>query len=322
MDTNLRGNDPGNWGHSLANLIEIVFPLLDAVAARSIVEVGSYAGDLTRELLGWAAGAGASVSAIDPSPEPELIELGEHHEELELIRKTSHEALREIAVPDAVIIDGDHNYYTVREELRLIDERARGEIPLILLHDVCWPHGRRDAYYAPERIPAEYREAMVPGGGVFPANRGLVPGALPYRHVARHEGGPRNGVLTAVEDFVEGREELQLAIVPAFFGLGVLWRHDARWAGEVAEILQQWDRNPVLARLEANRVYHLATQYVRRSEILALRERSSIYADVLRLMLNSRAFAVGERLSRLRKGGRPAFSREVVRRALGNVEPR
>src|SRR5215208_6250219 len=111
MDTNLRGNDPGNWGHSLANLIEIVFPLLDAVGARSIVEVGSYAGDLTRELLGWAAGAGASVSAIDPSPEPELIELGERHEELELIRKTSHEAVREIAVPDAVIIDGDHNYY-------------------------------------------------------------------------------------------------------------------------------------------------------------------------------------------------------------------
>jgi hypothetical protein len=323
MDTNLRGNDPGNWGHSLANLTEIVFPLLDAVGARSIVEVGSYAGDLTRELLGWAAGAGASVSAIDPSPQPELIELAERNEELELIRKTSHEALREIPVPDAVIIDGDHNYYTVSEELRLIDERASASTaPLLIFHDVGWPHGRRDAYYAPDEIPPEYREAMVPGGGVFPGNPGLVPGALPYRHVARHEGGPRNGVLTAVEDFVERRKGLRLAIVPAFFGLGVLWREDAPWAAEVAEILERWDRNPVLARLEANRIYHLATRYVRRSEILGLRERSRVYEGVLRVMLNSRAFAIAERLSRLRKGGRPAFSRELVRRALGDAEPR
>jgi hypothetical protein len=323
MDTNLRGDDPGSWGVSLANLIEVVLPLLDAVGARSVVEVGSYAGDLTRELIGWAAGADASVSAIDPSPQPELIELAERHEELELIRKTSHEALPQIAVPDAVIIDGDHNYYTVSEELRLIDERASGSTaPVLIFHDVGWPHGRRDAYHAPDQIPAEYREAMVPGGGVFPGNPGLVPGALPYRHVARYEGGPRNGVLTAVEDFVEGREGLRLAIVPAFFGLGVLWRHDAPWAGEVAEILDQWDRNPVLARLEANRVYHLATRYMRRSEILELRERTRVYESVLKLMLNSRAFTVGERLSTLRKGGRPAFSRELVRRALGDVEPR
>jgi hypothetical protein len=110
--------------------------------------------------------------------------------------------------------------------------------------------------------------------------------------------------------------------VPAFFGLGVLWREDAPWAAEVAEILERWDRNPVLARLEANRIYHLATRYVRRSEILGLRERSRVYEGVLRVMLNSRAFAIAERLSRLRKGGRPAFSRELVRRALGDAEPR
>jgi hypothetical protein len=39
-------------------------------------------------------------------------------------------------------------------------------------------------------------------------------------------------------------------------------------------------------------------------------------------MLGSSAFAWAERLSRLRKGGRAAFSRELVRRALGNPEPR
>ena len=41
---------------------------------------------------------------------------------------------------------------------------------------------------------------------------------------------------------------------------------------------------------------------------------------LLRAMLDSRAFAVAERLSRLRQGGRPLFSREQIRRALGDQD--
>jgi hypothetical protein len=328
MEHDLRGNDPGRWGHSLANLAEIMFPLLDAVGARSVVEIGSYEGDLTSELLGWADGAARRegdairVTAIEPAPREELDELSRRRPELELIRETSHEALRHIALPDAVIIDGDHNYYTVREELRLIDERSAGAgLPLLLFHDVGWPHGRRDAYYVPEQIPDEYRETMVRGAHVFPSEPGLVAGGLPYMWAAEREGGPRNGVLTAIEDFAEGREGLRLALVPAFFGFGVLWRENAPWARAVAEIVEPWDRNPILARLEANRVFHLANEHVRRVEILGLRERNDIQEGVLRMMLGSRAFAVGEQLSRLRKGGRPMFSREQVKRALGEAEP-
>ena len=52
------------------------------------------------------------------------------------------------------MIDGDHNYYTVSEELRLIGERAPGsELPLLLFHDVRWPHGRRDDYFDVAQIP-------------------------------------------------------------------------------------------------------------------------------------------------------------------------
>ena len=31
------------------------------------------------------------------------------------------------------------------------------------------------------------------------------------------------------------REGLRLAIVPAFFGFGLIWHEDAPWAGAVAE---------------------------------------------------------------------------------------
>jgi Methyltransferase domain len=275
MDTNLRGNDPGQLGHSLANLTEVLIPLLDAVAARSVMEIGSYAGDLTRELCNWAVGAGASVTAIDPAPRNGLIELSEQRPELELLRETSHHALRRVSLPDVVIIDGDHNYYTVREELRLIDERTRGaEAPLLIFHDVCWPHGRRDAYDDPEQIPPERRESMVRNARVFPGEPGIAQGGLSYPWAAAREGGPRNGVLTAIEDFVKDRDGVRLAIVPAFFGFGVVWPRDAPWASAVAGIVEPWSDNAILARLEANRVLHLAKEHLRVAEVLLWTMRS------------------------------------------------
>ena len=62
------------------------------------------------------------------------------------------------------MIDGDHNYFTVREELRLIGERAQGAaLPLLLFHDVGWPHGRRDDYFDAGAIPR--RGQALAGGG-------------------------------------------------------------------------------------------------------------------------------------------------------------
>jgi Methyltransferase domain len=319
MDIDPYANDPGHWGASLANLAELMIPCLDAVGPRSVAEIGAYAGDLTGLLLRWAAGSGALIQAIDPSPKDELVALSEHRPELELVRETSHEALRHIPVPEAVVIDGDHNYYTVSEELRLIEERAAGgTLPLLMLHDVAWPHARRDSYFAPELIPEEHRQPMVEGPGLFPGVPGTRPGGLPYHWAAEREGGPRNGVLTAVEDFVSERDGLRLAIVPAFFGLGVVWRADAPWAEAVADIIGPWDRNPLLERLEANRVLHLASSHFQMVRAATFKRRVDRQEPVLRKLLDSRAFSLAEHLSGLRQRGRPVFSREEVRRALAD----
>lgn len=43
-------------------------------------------------------------------------------------------------------------------------------------------------------------------------------------HNGIEEGGPRNGVRTAVEDFVrEGQPSLNWHLVPGYFGLGMLY---------------------------------------------------------------------------------------------------
>lgn len=316
-------HDPTRWVTSMRSQAEIMLPCLEAVGARSIVEVGAFAGDLTSLLLDWAAESGARVTAVDPSPENDLVQLDLDHPELELIRETSIVALPRVPKPDVVIIDGDHNYYTVSEELRLIGEHAKGEeLPLLLFHDVCWPHGRRDDYFAPELIPEEYRQPIAGNGhGIFPGEPGVRSGGVPCPRSAAHEGGPRNGVLTAIEDFVADRDDLRLVVVPAFFGFGAVWHRGAPWSGDLAEILDPWDRNPLLERLESNRVYHIAESHSRQVEVWRLRERQARQEAVLRRLLESRAFGVAERLSRLRKRAgigptQSAVSREEIRRAL------
>ena len=138
---------------------------------------------------------------------------------------------------------------------------------------------------------------------------------------AAREGGPENGVLTAAEDFVARREDLRLAVVPAFFGFGLVWHTGAPWAAAIAELVDPWDGNPLLRRLEENRVYHLAVSHARQVQLWSAQERLARRDGVLRRMLESSAFAVAERLSRIRVrlGIAPAqsvISKQEIRRAL------
>ncbi|MQA75098.1 MAG: class I SAM-dependent methyltransferase [Solirubrobacterales bacterium] len=334
-ETDLRADpehpeEPDRVGYSLANVVEVLVACLDAAGVSSVVEVGADRGLLTRELLDRAGGE-RGVTAIDPAPARSLEALQRERPELELIRETSHDALRHVEMPDAIVIDGDHNYFTVSTELRIIGERAPGaDLPLLLFHDVCWPHARRDSYYVPERIPEEHRQPLVRDSAILPGEPGTVESGLPVECAAEREGGERNGVLTAIEDFVSSREGLELAAIPAFFGLGVLWHREAPWAGAVEAVVRPLDRHPVLERLEGNRVDHLAgrlsafrvmmNQHDDIERLTGERDRLAATAarqeDLLRRMLDSSAFGLAERVSRLRQGGRPMFSRDEVRRAI------
>jgi hypothetical protein len=294
---------------SLVNLSGLLLPCLDAASARSVIEVGAFRGELTRELLGWASRTGARVRAIDPDPTRELQDLANGGVDLHLVTEPSLDALGRLPAADAVIIDGDHNYYTVLRELRLIRERGQpSSPPLIALHDVCWPHARRDAYYAPERIPDEHRQPLVRDALLAPGVRGTATAGIRFPWAAAAEGGPGNGVLTAVEDFLAESEGLRFALVPAFFGLGVIWPADAPWGSRLADFLEPWDRSPILERLEAIRVSYLVARF-----------RLEHQEALLRSLLHSRAFALAERISGVRQRGAPAISRESVRRALGET---
>jgi hypothetical protein len=300
------GGAPIDWDFTLVPFAPLITRLLYAVGPGVVIEVGADKGDFTRELLGWASGRQAEVIAVDPEPAPELLELAERQSGLRLVREPSPDALADLPGPGAIVLDGDHNYYTLSRELRAIADRSGDAgLPLILIHDISWPHARRDTYYAPDRIPEEHRQPLAHDVLVSPGVPGTTSVGVGFEWAAAHEGGPGNGVLTAVEEFIAGRSNLSMATLPAFFGLGVIWVKEAPWARVVAEIVGPWDGSPLLARLEE----------IRLAQIID-RTRLNRQQAVLRSMLGSRAFGLVERVSRLRNRRDPLLSRERVRRVL------
>ena len=233
---------------------DVVGPLLEALGPESIVEIGSESGKNTRRLIELAQRRGATVHAVDPAP---LFDVAaweaEHHPTLVVHRARSLDALPRIARFDAVLIDGDHNWYTVFHELRLVERLAaeRGHpFPLVLLHDVAWPYGRRDLYYDPATVPEEHRQPCA-RGGLSPTQAELLPKGGFNAHLwhAVLEGGPRNGVLTGVEDWLAGSAiEASLTVIPAVFGLGIVVpRAIADRSAEIRRLVDAW-RVPEVAR--------------------------------------------------------------------------
>src|SRR5207249_4114949 len=95
---------------------------------------------------------------------------------------------------------------------------------ILIMHDVCWPYGRRDLYYAPDRIPAEFRQPYDQRG-MRPDRRKLLRGGglNPTMFNAVTEGGPRNGVMTALDDFTaEYERPLRRVVLPIYFGLAIV----------------------------------------------------------------------------------------------------
>jgi cephalosporin hydroxylase/GT2 family glycosyltransferase len=205
----------------------VVAPVIDAVGPRRIVEIGALRGETTTRILGRLR-PDCELHVIDPEPQFEPAEhertfRGRYH----FHRGASLDVLPGLPPADVVLIDGDHNWFTVYHELGLLAEtarRAESPLPVLVLHDVGWPYGRRDLYYAPERIPAGFRQPYR-RAGMRPGQSELVGNAGMNRDMANaeREGGPRNGVMTAVDDFVvEHPHELRVVVVPVFYGLAIV----------------------------------------------------------------------------------------------------
>jgi hypothetical protein len=246
---------------------KFIAPLLREWKATRICEIGASFGKSTVLL---AALPSVAVTVIDPCLDCDLGKKFADAPQVTVKRDISLAVLPQLEDQfDCILIDGDHNWYTVYHELKTIAGREllrRGGF--LFLHDVGWPWGRRDMYYQPERVPAEFRQPPDP--------RGVVQGRSELserdgfsRGVAKapHEGGARNGVLTAIEDFMgEHPEEYRFCQLFGDDGLGVLYRRgtaaeDTRFLS-VERNAAAWNRRTWPKRA-AETLYHRAGRQIR-----------------------------------------------------------
>ncbi|MBT2686888.1 class I SAM-dependent methyltransferase [Bacillus sp. ISL-47] len=203
--------------------------------SKKIIEIGAYKGENTIKLLEYCKAICGTLVVVDPEPHEELKRLNKEFKGyLQISKDFSLNVLPTLNNYDTVIIDGDHNWYTVYNELKTIEKAAikQGRFPIIILHDTEWPYGRRDMYYYPKTIPERYRKPY--------AKKGIAKGYTKLIDCSKEgeeapkvinndlnnalfEGGEKNGVLTGIEDFLkESKIPLSFHRISSFHGLGIL----------------------------------------------------------------------------------------------------
>ncbi len=202
---------------------EFIVPLAVKRGWTSFCEIGASLGLGTDRLLTLPD---ATITVVDPCLDLDLSAKYAQESRVNVCTGLSLDVLPTLNTRfDCILLDGDHNWYTAHEELRVIREKQLLKPgAVIFLDDVDWPYGRRDMYYQPELVPASFRQpyarkGIVRGRTELSDNSGLN-GDLCN---ALREGGPRNGVLTAVEDFLrEHHREYRFFRIQKNAGLGAI----------------------------------------------------------------------------------------------------
>lgn len=243
------------WITSMTEFAPITRPILEMVNPQRICEIGASSGAHSKFLADFLRQRQGKLFSIDPQPQPSFLNWSK--ETLDVVthvKKFSLQGIVDVKTADIWFIDGDHNWYTVYNELKQIESFAATPL-FIYLHDVGWPCARRDLYYIPQSIPPEFLHPYSSELGITLDNPHSIPGGFNGPNWALVEGGPRNGVLTAVEDFIkDSKNEYHWLVIPAVLGLGILIDKKHPFVTQILDFYQPYNNNPVLATLERDRI--------------------------------------------------------------------
>lgn len=265
--------------HSMSVFREIFEVIFANRNIATVVEVGVESGKVS----GLYAELGAStVYCVDPDPTGELRENLAGNPALHLVEKPSPEALADLPPADLYVLDGDHNYTVVYQEISWIQRHAPDAV--IALHDVLWPCARRDLYYQGSPVPqTDQHPASAQGPTVWQDE--LTPAGLVGMGaftMACHAGGERNGVLTAVEDAIaHSGDGWRLCVVPAVFGMGVMVREALPGSAGIIKGIQPYCNSHLIATMENNRIALYTRVLQQQYDAVALADNTDQLAETV-----------------------------------------
>ncbi len=116
---------------------------------------------------------------------------------------------------DAIFINDDPNWYTVYNELKITYNHNK-KFPLVFICNNIFPYERKDYYIDPNIIPIDFRNNV---SNEIEYDKNFQKGL----YKSSEENTPKNGVLTAIEDFLVEHESIQFADFKLLNGISVLY---------------------------------------------------------------------------------------------------
>ena len=136
--------------------------------------------------------------------------------EKDFVNNSTLHILENLKNYDAIFLNDDPNWYTVYNELQIINE-TNDTFPLVFICHNVFPNQRRDSYINPEFIPKLFLKEY--------SNK------LNYKNIALQdsfyhaieENSPQNGVLTAIQDFISNNKSIKLTKFKVGNGITILY---------------------------------------------------------------------------------------------------
>ena len=184
----------------------LIRPILDEIKAENIIEIGSEDGINTKNIFEYCKDKNIHMAVIDTVPKVNINGSQEEYgDEFEIFTDISLNVLPKLKYCDVIFIDGDHNRYTVYNELKIIEKTFKNKkLPLIFLHNI----GLSD-----EVIYCPGEDSPVKEGALNPNyNKGI------------YENNTKNDILTVFESFIDKSSiELHLDFIPNYSGWGIIY---------------------------------------------------------------------------------------------------
>ena len=217
-------------------------------------------------------------------PQQELIDLSEEHAELDWSVNEPRGA-RAHPLTDVLVIDGDHNYWTVSQELSWSPPGPMAPSCPCSCSTTCAEPTLAATTTMTRDHPGRVQTALVRGAGLSrgrgrSARASAVPLACGSRRRSPQRRADRGGGLRR-----RSRRSAACDRARVLRSRCRLARGRPR-ADALAETLEPWDRNPVVERLESNRVAHLATSMFQMSELGKERARIQRQRMLLQRLLD------------------------------------
>ena len=225
--------------------LDIIPTFLSRFNVGKILVIGLSNEVIINEIVNYCIDKNCSINAIDSKIN--LMELIDGYDDLDdktkknitYFKGDSLDILPELYDFDAVFINDDPNWYTVYNELNIIKNNNEN-FPIVFVCNNKYPHKRRDSYINPEKIPEEYKNECYKDLPILYEEDGETKRTMVkdgFCH-AIHKDTPKNGVLTAIEDFIKENSSLKLLDINPLEGITLIYQYSEMVDLRINKILE------------------------------------------------------------------------------------